>query len=126
MKRLIISIVILCGIITFSIVNTITLYNVRIEISDYLMNMSENVEKNGAESVIKQTEEFAQLWLKHEEKLMQFIRHSDLEPITCDVARLPYLAKYNDIAELMAEINSIHLQINHLWETQTPRFRTVL
>ncbi|MBC8545550.1 DUF4363 family protein [Clostridiaceae bacterium NSJ-31] len=125
MKRLIISLVMVALIIAFSISNTVTLYNVRGELNEHLNNMAQKLEGGEAQDVVEDTQQFQQLWLDREEKLVRFIRHTDLEQITWDCARLPYLAKYGDMAELTAEINRIQLQINHLWETQVPRIRTV-
>lgn len=125
MKRLIISLVMVALIIAFSISNTVTLYNVRGELNEYLNNMAQKLEGGEAQDVVEDTQQFQKLWLDREEKLVRFIRHTDLEQITWDCARLPYLAKYGDMAELTAEINRIQLQINHLWETQVPRIRTV-
>ena len=125
MKRLIISLVMVALIIAFSISNTVTLYNVRGELNEHLNNMAQKLEGGEAQDVVEDTQQFQQLWLDREEKLVRFIRHTDLEQITWDCARLPYLAKYGDMAELTAEINRIQLQINHLWETQVPRSRTV-
>lgn len=126
MKRLVLSLLMIAGIISFSIYNTVTLYNIKNELTGVLAEMADTVEREGAPAAVEQAERFAALWLEREETLMQFIRHNDLEPITWNSARLPHLAKYGDTAELMAEINSIYLQVNHLWETQTPRARTVL
>lgn len=126
MKRLIISLVMLAVIISFSVTNTFTLYHIRIELSDYLEAMSQKLEQNGPQSIVEDAQQFQTLWLEREEKLMRFIRHADLEQITWDSARLPYLAFYGDVGELSAEINRIRLQINHLWETQIPRLHTVL
>ncbi len=125
MKRLIISLVMVALIIAFSISNTVTLYNVRGELNEHLNNMAQKLDGGEAQDVVEDTQQFQQLWLDREEKLVRFIRHTDLEQITWDCARLPYLAKYGDMAELTAEINRIQLQINHLWETQVPRIRTV-
>ncbi|MEF9853507.1 MAG: DUF4363 family protein [Hydrogenoanaerobacterium sp.] len=126
MKRLVISIIMVAVMISMSVMNTITLYNTRDELTAILKSMAQTVEHDGAAAVSKDAEAFTLLWLKHEKKLMQFIRHSDLEPITWNSARLTHLAKYEDTAELMAEINSVYLQINHLCETQTPSLQTVL
>ncbi|WP_312640624.1 DUF4363 family protein [Hydrogenoanaerobacterium sp.] len=125
MKRLIISLLMVALIITFSIINSITLYKIRIELSDYLEGMSQKLESGSMQEVMEDAQKFKELWHDREEKLVRFIRHSDLEQITWDSARLPELAKYGDIAELAAEIKRIQLQVDHLWETQIPRFRTV-
>lgn len=125
MKRLVVSIVMLVLILLLSVMNTFTLYNIRVELTQVLQNISDKLEAEGPHAVVKDAEEFEKLWLEREEKLLRFIRHSDLEQITWDSARLPYLAKYGDTAELAAELNRIHLQVNHLWETQVPRFQTV-
>lgn len=126
MKRLVISLVMLVLIIGFSVANTLTLYRVRNELSNYLNVMEQKVEAEGAQAVVEDAADFQKLWLEREDRLTRFIRHSDLEQITWDSARLPYLAKYGDIGELSAEISRVRLQINHLWETQVPRWRTVL
>ena len=125
MKRLIISLVMVALIITFSIVNTVTLYNIRGELNEYLNAISQKLNSGEAQDVVEDTQRFQEIWLDREEKLVRFIRHTDLEQITWDCARLPYLAKYGDMAELTAEISRIQLQINHLWETQVPRIRTI-
>lgn len=125
MKRLVVSIVMLVLILLLSVMNTFTLYNIRVELTQVLQNISDKLEAEGPHAVVKDAEEFEKLWLEREEKLLRFIRHSDLEQITWDSARLPYLAKYGDTAELAAELNRIHLQVNHLWETQVPRLQTV-
>lgn len=125
MKRPVVSIVMLVLILLLSVMNTFTLYNIRVELTQVLQNISDKLEAEGPHAVVKDAEEFEKLWLEREEKLLRFIRHSDLEQITWDSARLPYLAKYGDTAELAAELNRIHLQVNHLWETQVPRLQTV-
>ena len=126
MRRLIISIVMLLGILTLSVVNLFTLNTVRTELTNELDVMMDTLEREGdPTAVIQDALDFEQLWLDREEKLIKFMRHSDLEQITWDSARLPYLARYGDMPELTAEVNRIRLQVNHLWETQLPRWTTV-
>ncbi|RPF48307.1 uncharacterized protein DUF4363 [Hydrogenoanaerobacterium saccharovorans] len=122
---MIISLLMIALIVTLSIMNSITLYKIRIELSDYLENMTQKLYNGSAQDIVEDTENFKELWHEREEKLVRFIRHSDLEQITWDSARLPELARYGDTSELAAEIKRIQLQVNHLWETQMPRLRTV-
>lgn len=126
MRRLIISIFLLLGIFALSIYNLYTLHTARGELLvrlDGMMNILETT--NDPAAAVDKAVEFESFWLEREESLIKFIRHSDLEQITWDSARLPYLARYGDMSELTAEINRIRLQVNHLWETQLPRWRTV-
>lgn len=126
MRRLIISIGLVLGIFALSIYNLYTLNVTRGELLHELDSMMELLETtNDPAAAVNSAVEFEKIWLDREERLVKFIRHSDLEQITWDSARLPYLARYGDMSELTAEINRIRLQVNHLWETQLPRWRTV-
>ena len=126
MRRLIISLVMLAGILFLSAFNLYTLYQIRGELVGDLDAMMQKLEQGqDPTAVTMDALEFEELWLDREEKLVKFIRHADLEQITWDSARLPYLARYGDLSELAAEINRIRLQVNHLWESQFPRWRTV-
>ena len=59
-------------------------------------------------------------WQEGEYLLLSHIHHDRVEEITTSVARLPALAKYEHYGELLAEVNLIRSNVEHLWESEVP------
>ncbi len=90
---------------------------------DELTRMAENKEYDRAYQL---SEQLFRQWDKEENRLIRYVRHTDLDSISSRMARLPYLVKYKDPAEFLSEVNQIRYLILHLWESELPLMRNIL
>ena len=72
------------------------------------------------------SEQLFHRWDEEENRLIRYVRHTDLDSISSRMARLPYLVKYKDPAEFLSEVSQIRYLILHLWESELPLMRNIL
>ena len=90
---------------------------------DELTQMVEDKEYDRAHEL---SEQLFHRWDEEENRLIRYVRHTDLDSISSRMARLPYLVKYKDPAEFLSEVSQIRYLILHLWESELPLMRNIL
>lgn len=125
MKRFVIVIIMLAGIIGAGCFSLFRLKNIVDRMETELSGLSELVEQKQVQDLQKKTQEFQQLWEDEERVMMRYIHHDELDAITGTAARLLDLAKYEDYPELAAEISRLRHLIRHIYESEMPSFQSV-
>lgn len=126
MKR----VVIVC--VLFLLISTICVYSIyktSIIRNDVIASIDaalEAVRTEDQESIIKHVQTLHDFWVTEERSLVHFVRHSQVDDISKCVERLPGLAEYNETAELVAELDSIHWQIENIWHSELPYWQNIL
>ena len=118
MKRFVIVIIMLTGILGAGCFSLFRLKNIVDQMETELSSLSELVEQ-------KQGQDLQQKIQDEERVMMRYIHHDELDTITGTVARLFPLAEYENHAELAAEISRLRHLIKHIYESELPTLQSV-
>ena len=105
MKRFVIVIIMLTGILGAGCFSLFRLKNIVDQMETELSSLSELVEQKQGQDLQQKIQDFQRLWEDEERVMMRYIHHDELDTITGTVARLFPLAEYENHAELAAEIS---------------------
>lgn len=125
MKRFVIVMVMLAGILGSGFFSLFRLKNIVDQMETELSVLSELAEQKQAQDLQQKTQEFQQLWEDEERVMMRYIHHDELDTITGTAARLLALAKHENYAELAAEIARLRHLIRHIYESEMPSFQSI-
>lgn len=126
MKRFVIAVAIMCSMLAVSGMVLYGLYQVKEEMISSLDELTQLVEAKEYDRAYELSQKLFHRWDEEENRLIRYVRHTDLDGISSRMARLPYLVKYKDPAEFLSEVNQIRYLILHLWESELPLVRNIL
>lgn len=126
MKRVWIVLVILVGIIWVSTSSLLHLIRATDEMTVTLDALSSAIDSGDAEMLFTLSEKFCDQWEEHESVMLRYIHHDELDAITGSAVRLPALVKYNDTAQLAAEIDRLRHLLRHVRDAEFPTLKNVL
>lgn len=126
MKRLLIAVFLMCAMLTASTLSLIRLKHVKDSMMDGLDQLVYLAQTEQYEQAYIQSELLFEQWDEQEDRLIRYLRHTDLDSISSQMARLSYLIKYKDPAEFLSEVSEIRHLILHLWESELPLPRNIL
>ena len=126
MKRLLIAVFLMCAMLTASTLSLVRLKHVKDSMMDGLDQLVYLAQTEQYEQAYIQSELLFEQWDEQEDRLIRYLRHTDLDSISSQMARLSYLIKYKDPAEFLSEVSEIRHLILHLWESELPLPRNIL
>lgn len=125
MKRLVIAIVLLIGIVSIA---GVSLWDLGQGL-DELNTAVDDLRRTPASEENRLTEKSArllELWNKKEKRFVLYINHGTLDHITQIVAELPSLAQYGEYSHLYSKADAISALLEDLWQSSLPTYRTLL
>ncbi len=125
MKRFVIVIIMLTGILGAGCFSLFRLKNIVDQMETELSSLSELVEQKQGQDLQQKIQDVQRLWEDEEQVTMRYIHHDELDTITGTVARLFPLAEYENHAELAAEISRLRHLIKHIYESELPTLQSV-
>ncbi|MEG2074344.1 MAG: DUF4363 family protein [Angelakisella sp.] len=125
MKRLVIAIVLLIGIVSIA---GVSLWDLGQGL-DELNTAVDDLRRTPPSEENRLTEKSArllELWNKKEKRFVLYINHGTLDHITQIVAELPSLAQYGEYSHLYSKADAISALLEDLWQSSLPTYRTLL
>lgn len=126
MKRLWIVLVILVGIIWVSTSSLLHLIRATEQMTTTLDALSDAIGSGDEKTLYELSEKFCDQWEEHEAVMLRYIHHDELDAITGSAVRLPALVKYNDTAQLAAEIDRLRHLLRHVRDAEFPTIKNIL
>lgn len=120
MKRLLIAVAIVLGILGSSAWSLWQFYHLKEEAAPLLAQMEQAAENSDLDSGVEAAERFLTLWSSREKKLIRFVRRDPLEHIGRCAVRLPQLGKQGDLADFAATASELRYSLDELWESELP------
>lgn len=114
MKRIIIIAILLCFCIGASLYTLYQVNHINDTVDQYVNQSLDALTRADEEELKMHLEDLSQFWHEAEDRLIHFVRHTQIEDITKSVSRLQALASGEDYSELAAELASIRWQIEHI------------
>ena len=69
--------------------------------------------------------QFNESWQTTKDSMVWYIRHEPLERITDIAARLEYLARYDDVAQLTAQTSQLLICVDELYDNELPSLKNL-
>lgn len=91
-----------------------------------LTQMMESAENDRPQQAAVLAEQFYESWQETKDSMVWYIRHEPLERITDISSHLEYLAKYNDLSQLLAQANQLMTCIDELYHDELPLLRNLV
>ena len=126
MRRIIICIALLCGIILTGFYSSykITYINENVTMHIDAITVSLNEEDHAA--VIRNIDALRSFWDAEETTLMHFVKHGEIDNVSFCIAKLPSLAAYGNFSDLSSELASIRRQVEHIKNSELPILDNIL
>ena len=102
------------------------LHITRSDESDCPYAVRQQAEQNGAASVQQQCEQLMAEWNDMEPRFLLYVRHDHLDNIMEHLSELSAYCLEDDRAELLSTLDAALRMMEHLKESVTPSFRTLL
>lgn len=84
------------------------------------------IKQEDQDALMSSIQELSNFWDKEEDRLIYFVRHTQIDDITKDISRLHALAEWKAYAELSAELSSILWQMEHIYRSECEIFANLL
>lgn len=126
MKRFWAAVIILLIILCISICTLVDMQKSIDRLSEYTASVRQQAEQNGAASVQQQCEQLMAEWNDMEPRFLLYVRHDHLDNIMEHLSELSAYCLEDDRAELLSTLDAALRMMEHLKESVTPSFRTLL
>lgn len=126
MKRVIIVLVVMMGIIVTCILSLHKVGEVRNHVDSYTNAVFTSIEEGDTDATRKGIQELVRYWCREEAVLVRYVRHAQVDEITKSMSKLERYAKYEAYHELEAELSAIVWQMEHVWESEKPKLGNLL
>lgn len=126
MNRVRVSITILITVMLLSILGLWYLHNTQQEMTQLLTQAYAAAEVDDYDGAEQLAEEFDRTWHRHEQYLILYIRHHQIDEITSTSARLAPLAANGEEGEFLAECKKILATLEHIYESEKFSLKSVL
>ena len=125
MKRVIVAASLIVLILAGSVWGLILLKGYAVEITQQIDGVLEAVKADDHNDYVAKSILLNRRWLEIEGTLVRYIRHNQIDDITGVMARIVYLAQYDDQSELTAELHRAKVMIQEVWYSETPRLKNI-
>lgn len=125
MKRLYTAILILAVILSASVFTLIQCRQFQQHSVPLLQQILEDAESGRLTQAAALAKQFNESWQQTKDSMVWYIRHEPLERITDIAARLEYLARYDDIAQLTAQTNELLICVDELFDNELPSLKNL-
>ena len=126
MKRFWAAVIILLIILCISICTLVDMQKSIDRLSEHPASVRQQAEQNGAASVQQQCEQLMAEWNGMEPRFLLYVRHDHLDNIMEHLSELSAYCLEDDRAELLSTLDAALRMMEHLKESVTPSFRTLL
>lgn len=126
MKRVIVAVTLIVLILAGSIWGLILLKGYATDISQQIDAVLEAVQSGDRNDYVAKAILLNRHWHEMEGTLVRYIRHNQIDDITGVMARIVYLAQYDDLSELAAELHRAKVLMQEVWYSETPRLKNIL
>ena len=126
MRRVVIVVFVLIGIIAVSAFARHRMSDARERLSAYAQVIFAYIEKEDNPAIQDAVAALTKYWQREQMLLILFVRHSEIDDLSRSVARLQSYAAFEEHADLHAELKTILWQIDHLLKSEKLRVGTVL
>ena len=126
MKRFWAAVIILLTILGISICTLMDMQKSIDRLSEHTASVRQQAEQNGAASVQQQCEQLMAEWNGMEPRFLLYVRHDHLDNIMEHLSELSAYCLEDDRAELLSTLDAALRMMEHLKESVTPSFRTLL
>ena len=126
MKRLIIAVIILAGVAVVSILSL----NVQLSNTEYLLGelgeLQQAYDEGNRELCLTLSTEFVKTFESRTRIFPLFMRHADIGAIRESVAPLPVMLREGDDGHFAAQLEICRIQLETLYESETPTLQNIL
>ncbi|WRS27654.1 DUF4363 family protein [Oscillospiraceae bacterium MB08-C2-2] len=126
MKRFIIVLFIIAGVIAFSLFSLYRIRSIKEEMTNSLSEMEQLLDAEDYDGLNQMVKDFTIQWVKQESILVHYVRHGQIHDISNSVATLQTMAEHKMGRELYIEFSRIHWKILHLWNSEIPVLDNIL
>ena len=126
MKRLTVAILIVCTILGSGIWSLWQFSVLREKSEPLLQRMEQSAYAEDFTAGTASAQQFLELWLSYEGKLIPFVRQDPLEAIGSCAARLPSLSQYGARADFAATVRELRYRFDELWESELPTLNNLI
>lgn len=126
MKRIVIIIIMLGFCIAFSAYSRIHTQSVNDKISASVSRCIDAMEADDPDALMQEVDALSDFWDDEEDYIIHFLRHAQIDDITKSIARLRALTVGEDYSELMAELDSVRWQMDHINRSERMIFQNLL
>jgi len=125
-KRLVIVLFILAGIIAVCLYSLHRVGEVKARIHAYGDTLSTAIKEEDGDAARRAATALAEYWQEEQQWMIVFFRHVEVDSISSAVARLTAFADAEEYSDLDAELRTILWQIDHIWRSEQVRVRSIL
>lgn len=125
MKRLYTAILILSVILGASLFALIQCYQFQQQAVPLLQQVLTDAESGHLTQAAALAKQFNESWQTTKDSMVWYIRHEPLERITDIAARLEYLARYDDVAQLTAQTSQLLICVDELYDNELPSLKNL-
>lgn len=125
MKRLYTAILILSVILGASLFALIQCYQFQQQAIPLLQQVLTDAESGRLTQAAALAKQFNESWQTTKDSMVWYIRHEPLERITDIAARLEYLARYDDVAQLTAQTSQLLICVDELYDNELPSLKNL-
>ena len=126
MKRVLLAISLIALILAGSIYGLILLKGYAVEITQEIDSILQAVQAGDRDTYVAKSILLNHHWHEIEGTLVRFIRHTQIDDITGVMARIVYLAQYDDLSELTAELHRAKVMMQEVWYSEIPSFKNII
>ena len=125
MKRLVVVIVMMIGIISVCVYARHRVSTARERLHLYAHNIFTYIEREDEHAIGAAVKSLHDYWQEEYIYLILFFRHSEVDEVSRSVSKLKSYADFEEYADLHAELCSVLWQIDHIWQSERVRLGAV-
>lgn len=125
MKRIVICVLILSGIVGICVWELIYFYNIKNEIVKAVEEVITSCEEERYEELEEKIEELEKKWSKEEGIIINLVRYDRLEEIAENIAQLLPLYESGETGEFLAQAEKIKKIMNDAWLYEKPSLKNI-
>lgn len=122
MKRIVIALCIIAALTATTMYTTSLLNKTADELFQSIKSIEDGMDDLPTAELESLSDQLLTQWLESERILSRFVRHTELDNITSELARLPALARYDNRALLAAGLHQVRIQLTDLLSFESPSF----
>ena len=126
MKRLYATIALLLGILSLSLFALFQCRNYCTQTAEQVSQIIQYAENGRLDQAAILAEQLSESWSKTKNSMVWYIRYEPLERISDITSHLEFLARYNDLPQLMAQANQLLTCVHELYDNELPLLRNLV
>lgn len=126
MKRFYLCIAIAAALVALCFVSLFNVKRINKRVFELTSAVSEQIVSQDYSAARETLKSLKQYWQDEEKFLLRFVRHSDIDIITTSVAKLEAFLTYENLSDLMAEIEQIEITAKRIYDFEIPTLTNIL